>query len=120
MAIVCRGRIYIIKALPGKMRQKEPGATKQKNMLRIYDCRLLLGTTKIRMFGRYTRDLDIQPHDNIYFWIAQQITTIYYCPDELWGYDIHQEVTAMNEEFVRERITQLRLKKGVSEYKNEL
>ena len=32
------------------------------------------------------------------------------------GYHYHQEVITMYEEFVRERITQLRLKKGVSEY----
>ena len=36
--------------------------------------------------------------------------------DTTWGYHYEQEVIAMYEDFVRERITQLRLKKGVSEY----
>lgn len=52
----------------------------------------------------------------IFRFINIQQLKIYDYFDTTSGYHYEQEVIAMYEDFVRERITQLRLKKGVSEY----
>ena len=62
---------------------------------------------------------------DIDFWVVKLLSMvdiqllrqiIFDYSEKIYGYHLTEEVITMFEEFVRERITQLRLKKGVSEY----